>query len=90
MAGILNLGNIQHSLRDSDFSQEDIQQMWGAMLVNIDEKNIELSRIVAVSIENLAPTSKYHFNEAQKRTMIMNGIFELLKIDDFDIRSKTL
>lgn len=36
MAGILNLGYIQDSLRPEDFSQDDIEKMWGAMLPNID------------------------------------------------------
>ena len=64
--------------------------MWGAILENIDGTNLELSKIVAISIENLAPTSVNHFSDEQKRNMIMTAIFELLKIQDDDVRSKTL
>ena len=64
--------------------------MWGAILENIDGSNLELSKIVAISIENLAPTSVNHFGEEPKRNMIMTAIFELLKIQDDDVRSKTL
>lgn len=32
MAGILNLGYLQDGLRAEDFSAQDIQMMWGAML----------------------------------------------------------
>lgn len=64
--------------------------MWGAILENIDGTNLELSKIVAISIENLAPTSVNHFGDEQKRNMIMTAIFELLKIQDDDVRSKTL
>lgn len=90
MAGILNLGNIQDGLRAPDFSEDDIQKMWGAMLENINPENVELSKMVAISIDNLAPTSVAHFGSDQKRNMIMNGVFDLLKIQNADIRSRAL
>lgn len=90
MAGILNLGYIQDGLRAEDFSAQDIEIMWGAMLQNIDPQNLELSKIVATSITNLAPTAVTHFGEEQKRQGIMQGLFELLGMQDPVIRSRTL
>ena len=80
MAGILSLGYLQDGLRPEDFSAEDIERMWGSMLLNIDDQNFELSNIVATSILNLAPTCVAYFNDVDKREGIMNAIFNLLKM----------
>lgn len=90
MAGILNLGYLQDGLRADDFSEQDIHIMWGAMLSNINPDNLELSGIVATSITNLAPTAKAHFGDEGKRVGIMNGLFDLLKMNDETIRLKSL
>ena len=90
MAGILNLGYLQDGLRADDFSAEDIHMMWGAMLQNINPDNLDLSKIVATSMTNLAPTANAHFGDESKREGIMRGLFDLLKMQDEDIRCRTL
>lgn len=64
--------------------------MWAAILQNIDPQNLELSKIVATSVANLAPTCVAYFDDESKRVGIMNGLFDLLKMQDTDIRSRTL
>lgn len=90
MAGILSLGYIQDGLRANDFSEAEIQKMWGVIIENIDGDNLELTQVVAVSVENLAPTTELYFEDAGKREVLMNAIFKLLSINDAEIRARAL
>ena len=56
LAGIMSLGNLLDQLKPEDFSSDDIENMWGSMVSNIDLQNKDLSRIVAGAILQLAPT----------------------------------
>ena len=64
--------------------------MWGAMLQNIDQNNLELSKIVSKSVANLAPTCQAYFSDQTKRDAIMKALFELLTIQNSEIRAKIL
>lgn len=55
------------------------------MTQNIDASNIELTKIVAKSIAQLAPSSFAYFELDDKRSLIMTCIFDLLNIDDDEI-----
>lgn len=90
MAGIYLLGLIQDVLLPQDFSENDLANIWNTMLQNIDELNLDLTRIIAKSLSRLASASQISFQVPQAREMIMSGIFNLFKIDDQDILKNTL
>ena len=90
MAGIHNLGLVMEALLPTDLQADDINMIWGTMLNNIDPQNLDLTRIVAKSIARLAPATVANFQHDAQRAKIMEGIFNLLKIQDQEIIHHTL
>ena len=84
-AGIYNLGLIQESLSWKNFNQNDNGLIWNTMINNIIPDDIELTKIVAKSIAQLAPSSQSHFEIEDCRDKIMKCVLDLLKINDDDI-----
>ena len=64
--------------------------MWQTMVSNIHSEMIDLCKIVATSIENMAPSSVMHFEFEEARNMIMKSIMDLLKVNDDEVRQKVL
>jgi len=55
------------------------------MLSNINPQNLDLTRIVAKSISQLSPATPNNFKSPEQQKLIMDGIFDLLKIQDSDV-----
>lgn len=61
-AGIMNLGNIMEALEPSYFQNlEDLGSIWHTMLSNVEGSNLDLTRIVAKSIQKLSPSTPANF-----------------------------
>lgn len=63
---------------------------WNAMLSNVSEKNIDLTRIVAKAIARLSPATPVNFEVAAQKASIMAGIFDLLKMQDAEVLTHTV
>ena len=60
------------------------------MLTNINGQNLDLTNIVAQAINRLVPSSQTMFKDENLRSKIMNGIFDLVRIQNHDIVAQSL
>jgi hypothetical protein len=60
------------------------------MLSNVDGSNLDLTRIVAKSIQKLSPSTPSNFKYQEQQEMIMNGVFSLLQSQDNEVLNSTM
>jgi len=79
------------SLDPHDFKNSDeLENIWNAMISNIGDSNVDLSRTVSKSIQKLTPSSAANFEHPTFRQKVMGAFFDLLKSQDFEILNSAM
>jgi hypothetical protein len=90
LAAIQILGFFMEKLNPRDIQDDEVNMIWNTMLSNIVQDNLELTSIVANAVARLAPATVKNFQNQAQQERIMEGIFNLLKVEDLDVKRKTM
>ena len=84
-AAILTFGYICEDVHPSNLKSEDLGSIIPGVLNNIDESNVELTKIAIKAFARAAPITKPYMESPEHRNFIMTNLFKAQSIADKEI-----